>query len=100
MRIEQNVELDKRLGGKINNSQEIKLLSPIRLNVVCFSLNKESITTEMNNQFLTSLNQQGKVLMTPMVYNGVPSIHAVFSNWRTEEKDVDIIWEVLVSTVF
>ncbi|KMY52640.1 amino acid decarboxylase [Bacillus sp. FJAT-27231] len=97
--IEQNVELAKRLGEKINNSREFKLLSPVRLNVVCFSLNKQSITAEMNNQFLTALNQQGKVFMTPTIYNGVPAIRAAFSNWRTEEKDIDIIWEALRSTV-
>ncbi|MFJ6207926.1 pyridoxal phosphate-dependent decarboxylase family protein [Lysinibacillus sp. NPDC092081] len=97
--IEQNVELAKRLGDKINDSQEFKLLSPVRLNVVCFSLNKESISTEINNQFLTSLNKQGKVFMTPTIYKGVPAIRAAFSNWRTEEKDLDIIWEALISTV-
>lgn len=96
--IEQNVELAKSLGDKIHNSQEFKILSPVRLNVVCFSLNKESITTETMNKFLTSLNQQGNVFMTPTFYNGVPAIRAAFSNWRTEEKDLDIIWEALITT--
>ncbi|MEK4027276.1 pyridoxal-dependent decarboxylase [Pseudobacillus sp. FSL P4-0506] len=97
--VEQNVKLAKQLGDKINNSQEFKLLSPVRLNVVCFSLNEESITAEMNNQFLAALNQQGKVFMTPTIYSGVPAIRAAFSNWRTEEKDVEIIWEALRSTI-
>ncbi|MGE7694158.1 pyridoxal phosphate-dependent decarboxylase family protein [Lysinibacillus sp. NPDC094177] len=97
--IEENVKLAKQLGQKIDDSQYFKLLSPVRLNVVCFSLNKESITTEMNNHFLSDLNQQGNVFMTPTIYNGVPAIRAAFSNWRTEEKDIAIIWEALLSTV-
>ena len=95
--IEQNVELAKSLGNKIQHSQEFNLLSPVRLNVVCFSLNEESLTTETINKFLISLNQQGNVFMTPTLYNGVPAIRAAFSNWRTEEKDLDIIWEALTS---
>lgn len=97
--IEQNVELAKQLGNKIDNSCHFKLLSPVRLNVVCFTLNKELITTEMTKQFLAILNQQGKVFMTPTIYNDVPAIRAAFSNWRTEEKDLDIIWEALMTTV-
>lgn len=97
--IEQNVELAKQLGNKIDNSCHFKLLSPVRLNVVCFTLNKELITAEMIKQFLAMLNQQGKVFMTPTVYNDIPAIRAAFSNWRTEEKDLDIIWEALITTV-
>ena len=97
--IERNVELAKQLGNKLNNSRHFKLLSPVRLNVVCFTLNKELITTEMTKQFLAILNQQGKVFMTPTIYKGVPAIRAAFSNWRTEEKDLDIIWEALMVTV-
>nr|MBC9204751.1 aspartate aminotransferase family protein [Paenibacillus sp. PL91] len=97
--IEQNVELAKQLGNKINNSSHFKLLSPVRLNVVCFTLDKEVITTEMIKQFLAILNQKGKVFMTPTIYNGVPAIRAAFSNWRTAEKDLEIIWDALIASV-
>lgn len=93
--IEQNVELAQRLGDKIKKSGHFKLLSPVRLNVVCFTLDKEAVTTEMIKQFLALLNQQGKVFMTPTTYKGVPAIRAAFSNWRTAEKDLEIIWDAL-----
>ncbi|MFC4778284.1 pyridoxal phosphate-dependent decarboxylase family protein [Paenibacillus sp. GCM10023252] len=97
--IEQNVELAMQLGNKINTSSHFKLLSPVRLNVVCFTLDKEVITTEMIKQFLARLNQQGKVYMTPTIYKGVPAIRAAFSNWRTAEKDLEIIWDALIASV-
>lgn len=95
--IEQNVELAKQLGDKIKKSGHFKLLSPVRLNVVCFTLDKEAVTTEMIKQFLALLNQQGKVFMTPTIYKGVPAIRAAFSNWRTAEKDLEVIWDALMA---
>ncbi|MEB2298811.1 hypothetical protein LAV72_04115 [Lysinibacillus xylanilyticus] len=44
------------------------------------------------------MNEQGNVFMTPTVYNGFPAILAAFTNWRTEEKDLNIILEALLST--
>lgn len=75
------------------------MLAPVRLNVVCFAINHEALTAEMNKQFLTTLNQQGKVFMTPTVYQGVPAIRAAFSNWRTTTEDLTIIWEALTTAI-
>jgi hypothetical protein len=33
--------------------------------------------------------------MTPTNYLGTPGIRAAFSNWRTEEKDVEIAWQAM-----
>lgn len=95
--VEQNIELAKQLGNVIDKSGHFKLLSPVRLNVVCFTLDKEVVTTEMIKSFLALLNRQGKVFMTPTIYKGVPAIRAAFSNWRTAEKDLDIVRDALMT---
>ncbi|WP_155592978.1 pyridoxal phosphate-dependent decarboxylase family protein [Lysinibacillus cavernae] len=97
--IEQNVMLAQQLGQKIDDSSFFTLLAPVRLNVVCFAINHAVLTDETNKQFLTSLNQQGKVFMTPTVYQGVPAIRAAFSNWRTTPDDLAIIWEALTAAM-
>ncbi|WP_144789650.1 pyridoxal-dependent decarboxylase [Lysinibacillus fusiformis] len=97
--IEQNILLAQQLGQKIEQSDQFTLLAPVRLNVVCFAINHEALTAEMNKQFLTTLNQQGKVFMTPTVYQGVPAIRAAFSNWRTTTEDLTIIWEALTTAI-
>lgn len=97
--IEENVLLAQQLGHKIDDSPYFTLLAPVRLNIVCFAVNHEALTAEMNQQFLTTLNQQGKVYMTPTVYKGMPAIRAAFSNWRTSQADLTIIWEALTTTI-
>lgn len=97
--IEENVLLAQQLGQKIDDSPYFTLLAPVRLNIVCFAVNHEALTAEMNQQFLTTLNQQGKVYMTPTVYKGTPAIRAAFSNWRTSQADLTIIWEALTTAI-
>jgi hypothetical protein len=37
--------------------------------------------------------------MTPTNYLGTPGIRAAFSNWRTEEEDVEIGWEAMLACI-
>ncbi len=67
-----------------------ELLAPIRLNNVCFTL-KGNHNQEKVNEFLTILNDKGKVFMTPTFYQNKKGIRASFVNWRTTEQDVKII---------
>lgn len=97
--VERNINLAKQLGEKINNSSDFTLLAPVHLNIVCFTLNSENVTAESVSSFLKTLNSQGKVFMTPTIYEGVPAIRAAFSNWRTNEADLKIIWSSLLETI-
>ena len=68
----------------------IELLAPVRLNNVCFTL-KGKDKQEIVPDFLTALNNTGKVFMTPTVYNGRKGIRASFVNWRTTETDIELV---------
>ena len=94
--VESNCEMAQKLGEKIQASMEFQLLAPVRMNVVCFTLNKAS--TESVKAFLAKLRDDGRVFMTPTIYMGIPAIRAAFSNWRTEEKDVNIAWEAMMTS--
>lgn len=95
--VERNCELAQLLSEKINESNNFKLLSITRLNVVCFTihLDEHTITLENIQQFLDLVNADGGAFFTQTVYKGKPGIRAAISNWRTEEKDIEIAWAVL-----
>ncbi len=95
--VERNCSLAEALSKKIEESKNFKLLSDTRLNVVCFTINlgDHSATLEEIQQFLKIVNEDGRAFFTQTVYKGMPGIRAAISNWRTEEKDMEIAWEVL-----
>ncbi|HSD08567.1 pyridoxal phosphate-dependent decarboxylase family protein [Flavobacterium sp.] len=73
-------------------NENFELLAPTRLNNVCFTLAGEH-NQEKVSLFLTRLNDTGKVFMTPTVYQNRKGIRASFVNWRTNEKDIQIVIE-------
>lgn len=87
--ISNNITLSKLLGALIDKSEDFRLLSPVHLCGVCFTLKDPAAVDE----FLAALSAGGKVLMTSTVYQGVPGIRAALVNWRTTERDVEIAWE-------
>lgn len=95
--IERNSDLAQLLGKKIDESNKFRLLSVVRLNVVCFTINigEGNITLENIQQFLNLANDDGRAFFTQTVYKGIPGIRAAISNWRTEKQDIEIAWEVL-----
>ncbi|AZV55391.1 pyridoxal-dependent decarboxylase [Clostridium sp. AWRP] len=95
--IERNCELAQLLSRKIYESNNFKLLSITRLNVVCFTIDfgEHTMTLENIQQFLNLVNEDGSAFFTQTIYKGKPGMRAAISNWRTEEKDIEIAWEVL-----
>jgi len=93
--VERNCVCAALLGEKIKNSSTFKLLSPVRMNIVCFTVNDDSISSESIRTFLNAVRDDGRAFFTPTVYQGIPAIRAAFSNWLTEKKDVEIAWTAL-----
>jgi glutamate/tyrosine decarboxylase-like PLP-dependent enzyme len=93
--IERNCEAAETLGHYIASSEEFTLLSPVKMNVVCFTLSKTELTMEDIKQFLQEVRDDGQVFFTPTVYKNVPAIRAAISNWQTSQNDVELGFEVL-----
>lgn len=96
--IEDSAYLAMHFGNALIENGNFELLAPIRLNNVCFTL-KGNHNQEKVNEFLTTLNDRGKVFMTPTVYQNRKGIRASFVNWRTTENDIKIIIEELKETI-
>jgi glutamate/tyrosine decarboxylase-like PLP-dependent enzyme len=91
--IERNCTLAEQLGEWISQSDAFTLLSPVRLNIVCFTL--KDATPEKIKHFLEAVRDNGRAFFTPTVYNSIPAIRAAFSNWQTTYADIEIAMEAL-----
>lgn len=95
--VERNCALANRLGEWISANKGYRLLAPVRMNVVCFTLRKEPVDAKEIQKVLDAVRDDGRVFFTPTVYKGVPAIRAAVSNWQTCNEDMDIARQVLES---
>jgi glutamate/tyrosine decarboxylase-like PLP-dependent enzyme len=101
--VERCVAHARDLGSRLSSTSQSgmsqwRLLAPVRLNVVCFTL-AENPTRERIDAVVRAVAAGGETYLTPTVYAGVPALRAAFSNWRTEAADVDRIFTALGSVV-
>ena len=92
--VERNCDSAHYLGEKLKASENFRLLAPVRMNVVCFTL-KNEVTFEEIQHFLKAVRDDGRVFFTPTVYKGIPAIRAAISNWQTVNSDMDVAFSVL-----
>ncbi|GAA0269469.1 pyridoxal-dependent decarboxylase [Actinomadura nitritigenes] len=90
--VERNIACACALGQAIKTIPGLRLLAPVRLNVVCFTL-AEDPTAERLADLAAALAEEA--FLTPTTYAGVPALRAAFSNWRTTQIDVHRITEAL-----
>jgi glutamate/tyrosine decarboxylase-like PLP-dependent enzyme len=90
--IERCCRLARRLGEHLQGSGAFRLLAPVRLNIVCFTLVQPggNPSLEQVQALLGRVKEDGRVFLTQTVYDGVPGIRAALSNWRTTEADLDL----------
>ena len=95
--VEENCRLAGWLGEKISKSEQFELLSPVRMNGVCFTLKyrKTPVEADEIKDYLVKLKDNGGVFLSPTSYQSLPAMRASISNWRTTEKDMVTAWEAM-----
>ena len=74
----------RALGDAVESMPGLRLLAPVRLNVVCFTL-ADNPTVERLAALAKQLSDEA--FLTPTVLDGVPALRAAFSNWQTTDAD-------------
>src|SRR5207302_2913824 len=97
--IERHVALARRLADQIRASSDFELLAEPRLNVVCFRYRPKGIPEGGLDQLNRGLGQaviaDGTVYFGTTVYAGKVAFRPAIANWRTTERDVDIVLDVV-----
>jgi len=110
--VERNVALARHLGERIEQEPRLRLLAPVRLNVVCFTLAEDSdegagactgagagagagASKERVHEFARAIAASGEAVVTPTFYGGSHALRAAFSNWRTSEADTSRVFDAL-----
>lgn len=93
--VQRNIRQAQDLGAFIESSEQFELLAPVRLNTACFTLKGVDDSAKINN-FLSRLNDTGKVFMTPTSFRGKAGIRAALVNWRTTDEDVILVQDLMV----
>ncbi|MBE1537238.1 pyridoxal phosphate-dependent decarboxylase family protein [Actinomadura algeriensis] len=75
----------RALGDAVEAVPGLRLLAPVRLNVVCFTF---ADRPDAGRLAALAERVSGEAFLTPTVHAGVPALRAAFSGWRTGEADV------------
>ncbi|MFI5616661.1 pyridoxal phosphate-dependent decarboxylase family protein [Streptomyces sp. NPDC051567] len=90
--VERDIDCARTLGAELDRDPAFRVLAPVRLNVVCFTLAADPTPAR-----LTALREaaSAEVFVTPTVYEGTPALRAAFANWRTTRADAHRAAEAL-----
>jgi glutamate/tyrosine decarboxylase-like PLP-dependent enzyme len=96
--VERNIRLAHALSDRIDRHPDLRLLAATRLNVVCFSLARHPDEARVN-AYMRAVRDLGKVFITTTVLAGTWGLRVAFCNWRTTDRDVELIFESLVQAL-
>jgi aromatic-L-amino-acid decarboxylase len=89
-------ELAQVLKQHIEQSDELELLAPVALNIVCFRYRCDD-ANRVNNEIVIALQESGIVAPSSTTLNEQTAIRAAIVNHRTTEKDISILVTAVIS---
>jgi glutamate/tyrosine decarboxylase-like PLP-dependent enzyme len=93
--IREDLELAQKLAQKIEDADELELLTPVELSAVCFRATASSTgdPDALNRSILAGVNERGRVYISNATLNGKFGLRACITNHRTTEEDLDTVVE-------
>lgn len=100
--VEQNILLANELKRKFENHRNWEILNPVSLSIICVRYLPKSETdinkiNEVQSIILEEVEASGKAFLTPATIGKKSGIRICFANHRTTLKDLDILYETLIS---
>jgi glutamate/tyrosine decarboxylase-like PLP-dependent enzyme len=97
--VERHVRLAQRVAKQVDESPDLERLAEVPLNVVCFRFRPpgvpEDALDDLNRKLGASILDDGRVYFGTTDYAGKVAFRPAIVNWRTTEKDADLIVQVV-----
>ena len=102
-KVRHHLELTNYFVSLLDKRNDIELLVPVNLNVVCFRFNPGKLDEEklniINEQLLKNLNKSGKLFMTHTKLKGKYTLRFVIAQNLVEKRHIDSAWEEITKTM-
>ena len=98
--VQRHLALAQRLASRVDAEPELERLAEAPLNIVCFRARPQGVREErlddLNRELGAALLADGRVFAGTTVYDGKVAFRPAIVNWRTRERDVDLLVDVLL----
>ena len=93
--IEQNIAQAHYLAGLVESENELEMMAPVGLNIVCFRYNPGSLDpsqlNRVNQELLIRLHEGGRVAPSYTTLDGAYCLRAAIANHRTRQADLELL---------
>jgi len=96
--VREHIRLGQLFREWVEREDNFELMAPVNLSLVCFRLNdgrKEEDLNSLNQEFLESLNQTGKVFLSHTNLRGKYVLRMAIGARMTDERHVREAWELI-----
>jgi glutamate/tyrosine decarboxylase-like PLP-dependent enzyme len=97
--VERHLDLAQRLAARVDQELDPERLADVPLNVVCFRSRPagldEGDLDELNRRLGEAVIEDGRVYVGTTTYDGHVALRPAIVNWRTTERDVDALADVV-----
>ncbi len=98
--VERHLVLARRLAARVEEQPDLELLAEPKLNIVCFRLGPDGVPEDelddLNRRLGAMVLADGRVYFGTTVYGGRVAFRPAIVNWRTTERDVDLLLDVVL----
>jgi glutamate/tyrosine decarboxylase-like PLP-dependent enzyme len=98
--VERHLALAQRLSSRVDETPELERLAETKLNIVCFRFRPPGLEEDELDELNLALGQDvladGRVFVGTTRYQGKSAFRPAIVNWRTTERDVDLLLDVLL----
>lgn len=100
-RLRQHCEMATAFAARVERTEAWELCAATTMSVVCFrhrpaGMNDEDALARHNTALLAQVNRSGQVFLSHTKLRGVYVLRVAIGNLRTEQRHLDLAWELLV----